>query len=281
MVLAGILYNRKKCYAYLIDILRQFGIKFMADKKIIIANWKMQLQVAQALELATELKGLLATSPLLTEKQVVLCPDFLSLTTVAQVFKNSQVALGAQDGFYEEAGAYTGEVSLADLKTSGCQYVILGHSERRALGESDEIINKKVKAALNNGLIPIICVGETFNERKEGQTALVLMNQVHQALKGISLKANDQIIIAYEPVWVIGTGQAISATEAFQAAAVIDQSLLDLFEGGHEESVAIIYGGSVNPSNIKEFSSLQNIRGVLVGGASLNAQNFVELIKNI
>jgi triosephosphate isomerase len=130
-------------------------------------------------------------------------------------------------------------------------------------------------------LTRILDVGETFNERKEGQTDLVLMHQVYQALKDVKLKINDQIIVAYEPVWVIGTGQAISAKEAFHAAAVIEQSLLDIFEGGHEEAVAIIYGGSVNPNNIHDFSGLSNIRGVLVGGASLNAKNFIELIKNI
>lgn len=253
----------------------------MAGKKFIIANWKMQLTVGQASSLALELKNTLAKLKLGSDKKIVLCPDFLSLTEVAKVFKGSNVAIGAQDGFYEEAGAYTGEISLADLKASGCQYVILGHSERRSLGESDEVVNKKVKAALASNLVPIICVGETFNERKEGQTDFVIMNQVYQALKDIKLKANDQIIVAYEPVWVIGTGQAIGAKEIFNAAAVIDQSLLDIFKGGYEESVVIIYGGSVNPDNIHDLSSLANIKGVLVGGASLDAKNFVELIKNI
>ncbi len=253
----------------------------MLDKKFVIANWKMQLTVAQATDLAMDLKNILAESKLEKNKIVIVCPDFLSLTEVAKVFKDTNIVLGAQDGFYEEAGAYTGEVSLADLKASGCQYVILGHSERRKLGETDELVNKKVKAALASDLVPIICVGETFNERKEGQTDLVLMNQVYQALKDVKLKASDHFIIAYEPVWVIGTGQAIGPKETFQAAAVIEQSLLDIFDSAYEEAVSIIYGGSVNPVNIKEFSSLTNIKGVLVGGASLEAKNFVELIKNI
>ncbi len=253
----------------------------MSDKKFIIANWKMQLAVAESSNLAMELKNVLSKSKLDKDKTVIVCPDFLSFTEVAKIFKGSNVALGAQDGFYEEAGAYTGEISLAELKASGCQYVILGHSERRKLGETDEVVNKKVKAALASNLIPIICVGETFNERKEGQTDLVLMNQIHQALKDVKIKANDQFIIAYEPVWVIGTGQAIGPKEAWQATAVIEQSLLDIFEGGHEASFSIIYGGSVNPSNIHDFSSISSIKGVLVGGASLDAKNFIELIKNI
>lgn len=253
----------------------------MAEQKFIIANWKMQLSVVAAKTLATDLKNLLVKSNITTDKKVIVCPDFLGLTEVAKVLADTGILLGAQDGFYEEAGAYTGEVSLADLKTSGCQYVILGHSERRALGETDSIVNKKLKAALDNSLVPIVCVGETFAERKEGQTDLVVMNQIYQAFKDLKLKANDQIIVAYEPVWVIGTGQAIQPSDAAHAAAVIEQSLLDIFEGGHENNIAIIYGGSVTSANIKDFSAIANIKGVLVGGASLDAQNFVELINNI
>ena len=253
----------------------------MVYKKIIIANWKMQLNVDQAKKEAMVLKKLLSRARIDPGTKIVVCPDFLSLVEVAKVFKGTRVSVGAQDGFYEEEGAYTGEISLADLKASGCQFVIIGHSERRQMGEIDAIVNKKVKAALNHGLVPIICVGETFEERKEGQKDLVIMHQVYQALQGVKIKPQAKIIIAYEPVWVIGTGQAIGSADAFYSAAVIEQSLLDIFEGAHEGSYAVIYGGSVNPQNIKDFTALPNIRGALVGGASLDAKVFVEIIKNV
>ncbi|PIR06082.1 MAG: triose-phosphate isomerase [Candidatus Komeilibacteria bacterium CG11_big_fil_rev_8_21_14_0_20_36_20] len=248
--------------------------------KIIIANWKMQLTVSQAEKQAKKIKKLLSKSRLDKKTAIVVCPDFLALTEIADVFKGTRVAYGAQDGFAEDVGAYTGEESFKNLKAIGCDYVIIGHSERREMGETDKIINKKVRAALKNDLTPIICIGETFDERKEGNKDLVLMHQVHQALYNIELKQAQQIIIAYEPVWVIGSGQAISMVEADHTAAVIRQHIIDALDGHDLSSFSIIYGGSVSPDNIRQFTSLKNIKGALVGTASLRAEIFVELIKN-
>lgn len=250
-------------------------------QKYLIANWKMQLDKKQALKQALVLKNLLSKEKISENLNVVLCPDFVALSSVAEIIKGSKIALGAQDGFYEKVGAFTGQVSMKQIKESGCKYVILGHSERRRLGETDEMVNKKVKAALKNKLLPIICVGETFEERKEGQKDLVIMHQVYEALKNITIDHRQKIIVAYEPVWVIGTGQAIGSADAFYAASLIQQSLLDSLPGHEEKYCGVIYGGSVNPHNIKDFVDLPNICGALVGNASLDAQEFFSIIKKI
>ncbi len=250
-------------------------------EKYLIANWKMQLDQDQATRQAQELKNLLNKDKINKDLNVVLCPDFISLAAVAEIVKDSKIDLGAQDAFYEEKGAFTGQVSIKQLKEIGCQYVILGHSERRALGESDEVINKKIKAALEHDLVPVICVGETFEERKEGQKDLVIMHQVYEALKNIKPKKDQRIIIAYEPVWVIGTGQAIGSADAFYAASIIQQSLLDSLSGHDAKYCSVIYGGSVNAHNINDFVDLPNISGALVGNASLVAEDFFEIIKKI
>ncbi len=250
-------------------------------EKYLIANWKMQLDKEQAIQQASLLTKLLSEEKINKDLQVVLCPDFIALSEVADIIKGSKIVLGAQDGFYEEVGAFTSQVSMRQIKEAGCQFVILGHSERRKLGESDEIINKKIKAALEQGLVPIVCVGETFDERKEGQKDLVIMHQVYEALKNIKPKSDQKIIIAYEPVWVIGTGQAIGSADAFYAASLIQQSLLDSLPNHDEKYCGVIYGGSVNPSNINDFVDLPNIQGALVGNASLDAQEFFTIIKKI
>jgi triosephosphate isomerase len=251
------------------------------SEKIIVANWKMQLNIDEAKDEAKKIKKLAAGSRLDKKIKIVVCPNFLSLTEVAKVFKGSRVALGAQDSFYEDRGAFTGEVSMKDLKDLGCQYVILGHSERRQMGETDEVINKKVKTALRDGLVPIICVGETFDERREGQKDFVVMNQVYRDLEGVDFKPGQNFIIAYEPVWVIGTGQAIDHTEASHMSSVIKQSLIDVLNGKNLSAFSIIYGGSVNPQNIKEFTNLPDISGCLVGTASLQAKTFFKIIKSL
>ncbi|PWB38695.1 MAG: triose-phosphate isomerase [Parcubacteria group bacterium] len=249
-------------------------------EQIIVANWKMQLSIEEAKKLARTIKNLATEKKISAKKKIVLCPDFLSLPEVAKMLKDSDLSLGAQDGFYEDIGAFTSQVSIRELKASGCEYIILGHSERRALGETNLTINLKVKAALKHGLIPIICVGETFTERQEGNKGTIIMHQVFEALQGVEVENHHQIIIAYEPVWVIGSGQAISGEEASQTAAMIRQSYVDVMEGRHTDSLGVIYGGSVDPSNINHFTKMANIRGALVGGASLKATTFVELIQN-
>ena len=250
-------------------------------EKYLIANWKMQLDKDQAAQEALSLKKMLKQEKINKDLRVVLCPDFIAMEAVAEIIKDSKISLGAQDAFYEEKGAFTSQVSMKQIKDAGCQYVILGHSERRALGESDEIINKKVQAALEQDMVPIICVGETFAERKEGQKDLVIMHQVYEALKNIKPRPEQRIIIAYEPVWVIGTGQAIGSADAFYAAALIQQSLLDSLPGHSEKYCGVIYGGSVNPQNISDFVDLPNIFGALVGNASLEADKFFQMIKKI
>jgi len=251
----------------------------MTREKIIIANWKMQLDVDSSVKLAKKIKSLLRLMRK-KDRQVVICPGFLSIAGVAKVLKNSRLGLGAQDGFYEESGAFTGSVSMKNMKKIGVKYVILGHSERRALGETDANVNKKVLTALELGLTPIICVGETFEERKEGNRDLVLIHQVYEALRNVKLKKGQLIIFAYEPVWVIGSGQAIDGKEAERAGQVIRQSFIDSLGSASLKQLKVIYGGSVSPENIGEFTGLEDISGALVGGASLDAKTFVSIIKN-
>ena len=248
------------------------------SKTIIMANWKMKLYGKEAEELAEEFTKLYKP---FGEVEVVLCPDYLNLQTVSKKIKGKEIKLGAQDCFWEESGAFTGEVSPRSLKEVGCEYVIIGHSERRTfLGETDEMVNKKVLAVLKEGLIPVICVGETFEERQEGNKDFVVMNQVSKALEGVDI-GNNELVIAYEPVWVIGSGQAVMPEEAEHTHQVIRQVLVDKFElDTVKEKIRIIYGGSVEPLNIQGFLAMNNIKGVLVGGASLDSNIFNELVKS-
>jgi len=241
-------------------------------KQTIIANWKMKLSVEESVNLALELKEKLAKEKL-EDKKVVLCPSFLAIGEVAKVLAGSDIALGAQDVFYKEEGAFTGEVSPEHLKELGCEYVIVGHSERRAMGETDEMVNKKAKAVLEHNMIPIICVGETLEEYEAGKTKEVLDRQVAKALDNLD---NKYFILAYEPVWAIstsGSGKTITSTEAIAQIDVILKNIPDKLN-----NFDINYGGSVTDTTVAEFS--KKFSGSLVGGASLDAQTFVNLIKN-
>ena len=250
--------------------------------EFIIANWKMQLTVDQAIAQATKLKKLLAKAKFDKEIEIVIAPDFLSWAAVAEIFKGTKIAMGAQDGWYEPSGSFTGEISLKMLKNLGCQYVILGHSERREfLKETDKLINKKIAAALEYDLVPIVCIGETFQQRKEGRKEIVIMQQVQQALHGIDIKPDQTLIVAYEPVWVIGSGQAIDPAEAAHTAMIIKQSLIDVLEDRDLPLVKVIYGGSVNAASVNSFTKLNEIEGALVGSASLKAEDFVKLIQKV
>ena len=250
-------------------------------KNIIIANWKMHLDLKESVEQAKILKKLVEENNIKKDIEIVICPDFLSLNEVGKIFKNTNIILGAQDGFYVEKGSYTGEVSMKELHDLNCRYIILGHSERRKMGETDEDINKKVISALDYELTPIICVGERFNERREGLKDNVIMHQVYQALKDVKLNKNQNIIIAYEPVWVIGSGQVIDPQEATHTALVIQQSILDMLGDNANKNSRVIYGGSVKKENVNKFTKLRNIDGALVGGASLKSAEFLELIKQV
>ncbi|MFA6215988.1 MAG: triose-phosphate isomerase [Patescibacteria group bacterium] len=251
----------------------------MSNKKpIVIANWKMKLGAAESVQLATAVKGSVSA-----EVETVVCPSFVSLVAVGNILKGSGIKLGAQDCFWEDKGAYTGEVSASQLKEIGCEFVILGHSERRKyLNETDDMVHQKVVMALKAGLTPIICVGETFQQRQDGAKDYVLIEQTAKALEGLEVEDKNQLIIAYEPVWVIGSGQAIEPQEAAAAHQVIRQSLFDLFPAVLvKNNFRVIYGGSVDQTNITDFIGLENTAGVLVGAASIKAAEFGSLIKNI
>ena len=244
-------------------------------KKIVIANWKMNLSLKETLALTRQIKKKI-NSLNLVDKQAIVCPDFLAMTEVSKVLKKTNIFLGAQDAFYEAKGAFTGQVSAKNLQTIGCQYVIVGHSEKRALGENYQTINQKARAVIAEKMIPIICVGETLTERKKGQSDKVLISQIKQATVGLSKK--EKFLLSYEPIWSIstsGSGQVIDSQEAARMFAVIKKVLSSRFT-----NYLLIYGGSVSPKTIADFSTIEGVSGVLVGGASLKADSFVQLLKN-
>jgi triosephosphate isomerase len=246
----------------------------MPRTPIIAGNWKMNTTLEQAVELARSVRQ---QAEAVDGVEVVLCPPFVSLTAVRDVIAGSAVGLGAQNAHFQEWGAYTGEVSplmLAGL----CRYVILGHSERRRdFGETDEVVQKKVAAALKAGLTPILCVGERLEERQSGQTNTVLVRQLRGALDGI--EDPQELVIAYEPVWAIGTGEAATTAQAQEAIALLRYEFASIYWPERAESVRIQYGGSVNGDNAAELMSQPDIDGALVGGASLRADEFMRIVK--
>lgn len=251
----------------------------MKKEKLIIANWKMELGLAETQKLALEMKEKFEN---FNKGKIVVCPNFISLLGVKKVLQGSSIKVGAQDSFWEEKGAYTGEISPNLLVEAGCEYVILGHSERRQLLlENYEIINKELEAVLQTGkLIPIVCIGETSRDKKNGDRDTVLFAQLQQALAGVDLVENQQVVIAYEPIWAIGTGDVITAQDAAYAHKIIRLTINDMF-GMHEanHNFRIVYGGSVKPENVHEFLGIENIDGFLVGGASLDADKFYKIAK--
>jgi triosephosphate isomerase (TIM) len=247
-------------------------------KLIIAGNWKMNKTIAEALALVQDLKLELAN---VTEVDIVVCPPFTALSEVAKAIRGSNIGLGAQDMSEHNPGAYTGEIAAEMLKEFGVRWVILGHSERRQYHkESDELISKKAQAAHAASLQPIICVGETLAEREAGQMEKVLETQVLGSLAGLSKDQMVDTIIAYEPVWAIGTGKTATTEQAQEAHAFIRGLLVKLFDEATARRVRIQYGGSVKPSNARELMSQPDVDGALVGGASLEAQSFSEIVKN-
>ena len=247
-------------------------------KTVIAGNWKMNNDLAQSEKLIVELKNLLQNEK--PNCDVIVCPPFTSLSEASKLVSGSMIKLGAQNMHFEDSGAFTGEVSASMLKSAGCEYVILGHSERRHIfGESDEVINKKIKKALAAGLKPIFCVGELLEERENGTTNDVVKRQVLKGLDGISADDMKNIIVAYEPVWAIGTGKTASPAQAQE----VHEFIRDLIEIDYSLEVAndlvIQYGGSVKPDNAKELLSQKDIDGALVGGACLKADSFLGIIK--
>lgn len=253
----------------------------MKDDKIIIANWKMKLGLAETINLAkkvkTKFKGL-------TSGTIAICPNFISLLEVKKIFKGSGIKVGAQDVFWEGKGAYTGEISPSMLLEAECDYVIVGHSERRKfLTVNYEMIHRVTKSVLSvEDLIPIVCIGENWDERKTDRRDFVLFDQLQQALSGVDIVGNQQIIVAYEPIWAIGSGTAIEPNEAEYAHKVIKLTLNDMFGMKMvNKNFKIIYGGSINSRNVKGFVGLENLDGMLVGGASLDADEFYKVVKAI
>lgn len=243
---------------------------------MVVGNWKMNNTTDESVTLAKSIKESVSH---LTGSDIVLAPPFTSLSSVHEVIKGSHVKLAAQNIFYEDKGAYTGEISPAMLKDVGCTYVIIGHSERRKyFHETDEGVNLKVKKSLNAGLKPIICVGETEEEREKGITEFVIGIQVRKALVGI--EKLDNIVIAYEPVWAIGTGKNATPIEAEEVHHFIRNVLGEKY-GDAVGDVRILYGGSVTPENIGELIAMENIDGALVGGASLKSESFIGIIQNV
>lgn len=250
-------------------------------KFYIIANWKMSLNFKESIDLFNEIKQGL---PEKNQAEIVICPSYIPLS---EINKNNdadgKIKLGGQDVFWEETGAYTGEISCEMLKDAGCEYVIIGHSDRRKyFKETDETAHYKVKTALKSSLTPILCVGENFQERQENRKDYVIISQITKALSGIDFSGSEKIIVAYEPVWVIGSGRAIKPEEAEYMHQIIKQTLIDIFPIEIvEKCFKIIYGGSVNAEVVKDFLIRPNIWGVLVGSDSLNSKKFLDIIKEV
>jgi triosephosphate isomerase (TIM) len=250
-----------------------------ARRKLIAGNWKMNKTIPEGLALVRELKGLAASIPG-DRVQLVVAPPFVSLQAVAKELEGSTVKLAAQNCHWEASGAYTGEVSAAMLKDVGCAYVILGHSERRQyFGETDETVNKRTRAVLGAGMTPIICVGETLAEREANRTLEVVERQVAGALKGFSAAEVAGFVLAYEPVWAIGTGRTATSAQAQEVHRAIREQLGRLYDRGTAEQVLIQYGGSVKPDNAVELLGQADVDGALVGGASLKAADFAAIAK--
>jgi len=249
------------------------------ERKLIIAgNWKMNKTVAEALDLVRDLKIELAK---VTAVDIVVCPPFTALSEVAKAIRDSHIRLGAQNMSEHNAGAYTGEIAAELLKEFAVSYVVLGHSERRQYQkESDELIAKKAQAAHAASLQPIVCVGETLAEREADRTEKVLETQVRGSLTGLSKDQMVETIIAYEPVWAIGTGKTATTAQAQAAHAFIRGLLDNMFDETVARRVRIQYGGSVKPSNSRELMSQPDVDGALVGGASLEAKSFADIVRN-
>ncbi len=241
-------------------------------RPIIAGNWKMNKTTVEARDLASKLIPLIAG---IKERDIVLAPPFTALQTVAGVIKGTGIALSAQNLHWEDKGAFTGEISAEMLLDLGCKYVIIGHSERRQFfSENDETVNKKLRQALNKGLLPIVCVGETLKEREAGKANEVIERQVTGALKGVTAAEMQKVIIAYEPVWAIGTGKTATPEQANEIHSFIRNKSEIVYGKEVAGALRIQYGGSVTPENVSTLMAMPDIDGALVGGASLKPESF-------
>ncbi len=251
----------------------------MNHKKVplIAGNWKMNKTPQEARELALALKEKFKK---INSVKIVICPPFISLNAVQTTLNGANISLGAQNVHWENEGAFTGEISPKMLLTSGCQYVIIGHSERRTFfQENDDMVNLKLKESLKEGLIPIVCIGETWQERETGKTEETIERQVKGALKGINVEDVEKVVIAYEPVWAIGTGKNATPKQANEIHNFIREKLTVLYNKEVAQKMYIIYGGSVTPENANDLIEMPEINGFLVGGASLDPDSFEKIVK--
>jgi triosephosphate isomerase len=246
-------------------------------KPLMAGNWKMNKTVSEAVDVVKVIKSVLSD---VTEVEILVCPTFTALYAVNNEIRGSNINLGAQDIFWELKGAFTGEISPVMIKDVGCSYVIIGHSERRQyFGETNESVNKKTKAALAAGLAPVVCVGETLKEREDGAAFKVIERQIKESLIGLNAQQAFSAVIAYEPVWAIGTGKTATPEQAQEVHFFIRKMYAQMYDEGVAEKTRILYGGSVNPGNISELMKKPDIDGGLVGGASLDAESFAKLAK--
>jgi len=246
-------------------------------KKLMAANWKMYKTPDQTRDFFRDFLPLIADHP---RDEIAVCPSFVCLAAAVEAAKGSHVAIGGQNLHWEKEGAYTGEISAGMLLAAGCTHVIIGHSERRQyFGETDDTVNRKLKTALEAGLTPIVCVGEVLEEREAGLTEDVLRRQCLRAFHAISGKKAGKLVIAYEPVWAIGTGKTATPRLAAEAHVLIRGEAAKAFGDKMAESLRILYGGSVKPENAKSLMSEEEIDGALVGGSGLNATSFAAIIK--
>lgn len=246
----------------------------MSRKPLIAGNWKMNNTRKDTLDFL----GNFLPKAINITSDIVICPPFTNLFAAAEKLTGTNVKLGAQNMHWEDDGAFTGEISPVMLKEVPCEYVIIGHSERRQyFAETDETVNKKIKSALKHGLLPIVCVGESLSQREEGITMTWVTSQVKEALKDIPSSEVEKIVFAYEPIWAIGTGKTASAKDAEEVIKAIREKIGELYSKNVAENIRILYGGSVKPDNIKELMSEADIDGALVGGASLDPESFYKI----
>lgn len=242
----------------------------------VCGNWKMYKTVADAVKYVKEFRGLVKD---ISDVEIALAPTFTALHAAAEAARNSNVAIAAQDLHWEREGAFTGEISAAMISEAGAEYVIVGHSERRTLfGETDAAVSRKTIAALAAGLTPIVCIGETLDQREGGETFSVLDRQIQQGLDGLTADQLAQLVMAYEPVWAIGTGRTATPAQAAEAHGHIRSRLRQWFGAASADQVHILYGGSVKPDNARELVSQPDVDGALVGGASLDVRGFFEIV---
>lgn len=244
---------------------------------VIAGNWKMYKSNSEAKELVEELKN--KTNDIIKTRMIV-CPPYTALSIAAELVKGTNIQVGAQNMYWEQQGAFTGEISTEMIKSTGATFVLIGHSERRQFfGETDETVNKKLKAALQSGLNPIVCIGETLEERESGVTNDIVGKQVEKALADISTESMKKVVLAYEPIWAIGTGKTATPQQAQDVHKFIRSVLYKLYGSEVGNEIVIQYGGSVKPENATELLSQPDIDGALVGGACLKAESFSEIIK--